>query len=201
MNFDQLGEVWRREAGGAPPRSPAEELAAVRGRAAELARVVRRRDRLETGVSLAMLPFFAWKAATAQHPLSALGAAIIAAACVLIPIRLRLARGRAADPGLPVALALRAELARVRAQERLLGSVAWWYVGPLGLGLLLSTAGSSAPPLSRAAYAAGVVALSGWVLHLNRRAARDELRPVAEEMESWLAAFDETPFDGASDAP
>lgn len=205
MNFDQLGEVWRREAGGAPARSPAEEVAAVRARATELARIVRRRDRIETGTALAMLPVFAWRAATAQHPLAALGAAIIAAACVLIPIRLHAARGGDPDPARPVAVALRAELARIRAQERLLGSVAWWYVGPLALGLLLSTAGGSGPPLSRAAYAASVVALSVWVLRLNRRAAREELRPVAEELEGWLAGLDEPASDeplahGASDA-
>ena len=200
MNFDQLGEVWRRETGGAPARSPAEELAAVRGRAAELARIVRRRDRIETGVALAMLPIFAWKAAASDHPLSVLGAAVIAVACVLIPVRLRMARHRAADPAQPVALALRAELARVRAQERLLGSVAWWYVGPIAVGLLLSTAGGTASPLFKAGYAAVVVAMCAWVLHLNRRAVREEIRPVAEELESWLAGLDEPPSDGASDA-
>ncbi|MET0400588.1 MAG: hypothetical protein ABW277_27610 [Longimicrobiaceae bacterium] len=205
MNFDQLGEVWRREAGGAPGRSPAEEVAAVRARAAELARVVRRRDLLETGAALAILPVFAWRAATAQHPLAAAGAAIIAAACVLIPIRLWAARRGDPDPGQPVAAALRTELARIRAQERLLGSVAWWYVGPISLGLLLSTAGGSGPPLYRAAYAASVVALSAWLLRLNRRAAREELRPVAEELEGWLAGLDEPAADepllnGASDA-
>ncbi len=208
MNFDQLGEVWRREAGGPPARSPAEEVAAVRARAAELARVVRRRDLLETGTALAMLPLFAWRAATAQDPLSAVGAAIIAAACMLIPVRLWAARRGDPDPARPVALALRAELARIRAQERLLGSVAWWYVGPIALGLLLSTAGGSGPPLFRAAYAASVVALSAWVLRLNRRAAREELGPVAEELEGWLASLDETLSDepdetlsdGASDA-
>jgi len=197
MNFDQLGEVWRREASGAPARSPAEEVAAVRARAAELARLVRRRDLAETVTALAMVPVFAWRAATAQHPLAAVGAATIAAACVLIPVRLWAARRGDPDPARPVAAALRAELARIRAQERLLGSVAWWYVGPLALGLLLLTAGGSGPPLYRAAYGASVVALSAWVLRLNQRVAREELRPVAEELESWLAGLD----DPVSDEP
>ena len=200
MNFDRLGEVWRREAGGVPPRSSAEELEAVRARASGLERIVRQRDRIETGVSLAVLPVFAWVAVETPHALSALGAAIIAVACVLIPIRLRMARRRAPDPAQPVALALRAELSRIRAQERLLGSVAWWYLTPLGAGVILFMAGAPVSPLLKAGYTAVVVAFYGWLLHLNLRAVRRDLQPVARELESWLASLDQPSLDGASNA-
>jgi hypothetical protein len=198
MNFDQLAEAWRGDAAAAPARSPAQEVAAVRAKAAELARDVRRRDRLETGVALAMVPFFAWTAVRAPHPLTALGAAIITVALVLIPVRLRMARHRAPEAALPVAWALRAELARVRAQERLLGTVAWWYLGPLGVGYILVKAGGPGSPLSKAAYAAGVVALAGGLLYLNLRAVRRELRPLADELERWLDDLDEPSLDGSS---
>ena len=36
MNFDQLAETWRGDAAEAPARSPAEEVASVRAKAAEL---------------------------------------------------------------------------------------------------------------------------------------------------------------------
>ena len=53
MSLDHLRESWRREALSPPGRKPAEELAAVTERAAELDRAVRRRDRIETAVALA----------------------------------------------------------------------------------------------------------------------------------------------------
>ena len=202
MSLDQLRETWRREALSPPGRKPADELAAVTERAAELDRAVRRRDRIETAVALALLPIFGWVAWATPHPVSAVGAAIVALACVVIPVRLRMARRHRPDPGLPLAQSLRAELDRIRAQERLLGSVAWWYLAPLGAGVILFMAGAPVAPLFKVGYAAVVVAFFGWLLRLNLQAVRRDLRPVARELESWLADLDEpsTAARGA-DAP
>ncbi|HEU4560834.1 MAG TPA: hypothetical protein VFS20_23485 [Longimicrobium sp.] len=205
MNFDQLAEVWRSDDAGTTVRSPADEVAAVRARAAGLARDVRRRDRLETGAALVVFPFFAWIAARAPSPVSAVGAVIVMAACVLIPLRLRRARHGDVDPALPLAWALRAELARVRAQERLLGSVAWWYLAPLGIGVILVRVGAPGPQLHKAAYVVSVVALGAGLLFLNLRAVRREVRPLAAELERWLADLDGSPvhetfLPGAPDA-
>jgi hypothetical protein len=202
MSLDHLRETWRREALSPPGRRPAEELAAVTERAAELDRAVRRRDRIETVVALVLLPIFAWVAVATPHPVSAVGAAIVALACALIPVRLRLARRRRPDPGLPLAQSLRAELDRIRAQERLLGSVAWWYLAPLGAGVILFMAGAPVAPLFKVGYAALVVAFFGWLLHLNLRAVRRDLQPVARDLESWLAGLDEPDTaEGSAEAP
>ena len=198
-DFDSLREVWHRETGHAPARSWAEELHLVRARAERLRRVVRRRDWTETGVAILLFPLFASAAFIMPRALSAVGAAIVAVACVLVPIRLRAARHRAPDPAQPVTHALRAELAEVRAQERLLGSVAWWYVGPLALGVTLFVAGTPVSPPFKAGYAVLVLAAGAWVVHLNRRAVRRDLQPVARELESVLASVDEPSLDGASD--
>jgi hypothetical protein len=102
-----------------------------------------------------------------------------------------MARRRRPDPGLPLAQSLRAELDRIRAQERLLGSVAWWYLAPLGAGVILFMAGAPVAPLFKVGYAAVVVLFFGWLLRLNLEAVRRDLRPVARELESWLAGLDE----------
>jgi hypothetical protein len=198
MNFDQLAEVWRSEAAEAPARSPAEEAAAVRAKAAELERDVRRRDWQETAVALAMVPLFTWWAVRAPNALSALGAAIVAVSCVLIPLRLRAARSPAPDPGLPVAWALKAELARVRAQERLLGSVAWWYLAPLTVGCILFRAGGPESTRYKVAYAAVAVAVAGVILCLNLFVVRHQLRPMADQIQRWLDDLDEPVSDGPS---
>lgn len=200
MNLDSLSAAWRRQAGRAPSRNAQEEIEMVRTRAAELGRIVRRRDRLETVVALLMFPLFLWLAVTTPYRISAVGAAIIAAFCIVIPIRLRLARRAAPDPTQPVAHALRAELQRIHAQERLLGSVAWWYLAPLGAGAILFVLGAPAPAMFRIGYAFFVVIFMGLLLRLNLRAVRHQFRPVAREIEEWLTDLDETSIDGASDA-
>ncbi|HUP23330.1 MAG TPA: hypothetical protein VNB06_10370, partial [Thermoanaerobaculia bacterium] len=129
-------------------------------------------------------------------------AAIVALACVVIPVRLRLPRRRLPDPGLPLAQSLRAELDRIRAQEGLLGSVAWWYLAPLGAGVILFMAGAPVAPLFKVGYAAVVVLFFGWLLRLNLEAVRRDLRPVAHELEGWLADLDEASIaEGGVDVP
>jgi hypothetical protein len=199
VDFESMGETWRRQDSGST-RSPDEELQSVRNRAAELARTVRRRDWIETGVALVLLPLFAWVALRTPHTLSAIGAAIVAAACVLIPIRLKLARRATPDSALPVTQALRVQLSAVHAQQRLLGSVAWWYLGPLGAGVILFALGMPVSPLFKVSYIAAVVALYTWLLRLNLRAVRQVMQPLARQLESWIADFDDSSFDGEPDA-
>lgn len=197
MNFDEIGTVWRSQT--TPAIEPARELDALRGRAARLIRAVHWRDRLETGAALVLLPLFAWALVSAPGTVSAIGAAVLVLACIGIPIRLRMARGRTPDPALPLIDALRAELARVRAQERLLGSVASWYLAPLCIGVILLVGGGTAPAAFRIGYAIVAVAFFGLLLHLNLGAVRRDIRPIAHELETWIAELDDTSAAGDTD--
>jgi hypothetical protein len=142
-----------------------------------------------------MLPLFAFLAVTAASPVSALGAAIVAVACMVIPLRLRRARLGPVDPGRPVAEALRAQLERVRAQERLLGTVAWWYFAPLGTGVLLYVLGGDSSTSFKLVYLVGVAVLYGWLLHMNRRAVETDVRPLATELRRWIEDLDDPDID------
>lgn len=189
MDFDQLSEAWRRQALSSA-ESPAEALALVQRRARELRQVVRMRDRIETGVALVMLPLFGGLAVVARHDLSRAGAVIIAVACALIPLRLRVARKDAVDPGQPLVSQLRLELLQVEAQDRLLSTVFWWYLAPLGIGVILFVGGAVSPFLA-VLYGLVVVTFYGWLLHLNRRAVRTELHPRATELRTWISNLEQ----------
>ena len=117
MEFEQLGESWKQWH-GTTPVAPAEALQQVQQRAGQLRRVVRRRDRVEIGIALLMLPLFGWLAFVGRTEVSQIGAAIIAIACLVIPIRLRAARRAEPDAGQPLLSRLREELAQVEAQQR-----------------------------------------------------------------------------------
>jgi len=187
MNFDAIPDAWR--SAGEPPSDPAAELAGVRARAAALERGVRRRDWLETGAALLLVPIFAWLALTTSSALSAAGAAIVVVAAIMIPIRLRWARRAAPDPTLPVAQLLEAEVTRLRRQERLLMTAAWWYFAPLAAGAVLFVAGTPVPVAMRIGYAVLVAILSIALVGLTRRAARARIHPLIRELEGWLADF------------
>jgi hypothetical protein len=187
VRFEDLGRAWQqRESVDDRPPEPDRQLAAVRDKARVLERTVRRRDLLETSIALLLLPVFAWFAMRASHPLSRLGAAIIAASCVAIPWILRRARRRDPDFGLPVEDFLRLELAFVLRQRRLLLTVPLWYLGPLGVGAVLFFAGGSPSAWITAAYAVGVTAFCAVLWRLNRRAVTAELEPRERELRLWI---------------
>jgi len=193
MEFGDLKDVWRRTVTAGEPTAAGErEVEKMLERARELERGVRRRDRWETGVALALLPVFGWFAYAASDPLARIGGALVALSCVVIPIRLRMARRGAPDPGLPTAEFLRAELARVRAQSRLLGTVLWWYLAPLGLGVVLFFAGGRLPVWVTGLYAAVVAVFFAYLFRLNRRAVAEELGPRERELERLLGALAES---------
>jgi hypothetical protein len=124
------------------------------------------------------------------------GALIVVAGIGFIAYKLfaarRLTMHRAVDPALPVAAALRAELAEVEAQIALLESVAWWYVSPTIGGSILLVAGTrgTAGWLFTLGYAV-FAALLGWgIIALNHRAVRRTLRPKRKEIMALLAQIE-----------
>jgi hypothetical protein len=187
MTLEDLRRAWGRGGGaGAPESDPAGELRAVRARARELEDVVRRRDRRETLVALALLPIFTYFAFQAAGGVTRLGAVILAVSCLAIPLRLRAARRVAVDPSLPVAEFLRLELDLVLRQRRLLLTVPLWYLGPLGVGVILFFAGASRSPWLTALYAAVVIAFFLWLWRLNRTAVVQDLEPREKDLRLWI---------------
>jgi hypothetical protein len=190
MEIEDLRGAWRRQGEEGAAADSSAELRRVRERAEELSKTVARRDRLETLVAVALLPVFAWLAFRTSLPVSKAGAAIIAVACVLIPLRLRWARGSSPDPTLPTTDFLRRERERVQTQARLLRSVLYWYLAPLGIGVVLFVGGSPVAVAWKVAYAVIVTAFFGWVLHLNHRAVATELEPRLRELDLILASLE-----------
>jgi hypothetical protein len=191
-DFERLASGWRDQ-GVRADRDPDRELANVKERAMKLERQIRLRDRLEAGAAMVALPAFIWAAIETPYPISRTGALLIAVACIVIPIRLRLARRPPPDPAAPIATSLRAELVRVRAQEQLLKTVGWWYVGPLAVGLLLLVNGAGAPGWFEIGFSGGATAFLIAVYRANRRVVDQKLVPQANQLESWIASLEDSP--------
>lgn len=186
MEFEQLGGVWRSRAAEPTQETSGELARRIRLRAEQLDLVVRRRDSIETWCALLVCPIFAWVSVVGRFPISRVGAGIIALACLFIPLWLRRARRPIPNPSLPLTEALGLEQLRVSNQVRLLRSVLWWYLIPLGAGVVLFLAGPLGSPRWIALEILAVAAFYGWIYKLNQRAVRVELLPRLRELEAAL---------------
>ncbi len=191
MEFEQLPSLWQKDAGESAV--PAAVLASVEDRARRLARDVRRRDLVESGLALIIAPFFGACVFLGAHPVARIGAAILTVSCLLIPLRLRAARRRfepAPREGSLRAFLL-AERERVRAQAQLLRSVLWWYLLPLGLGVVLLFGGGTRSFALSLGYALLVIAFYAWIYRLNQGVVARELDPRRDQLDTLLAALDQ----------
>lgn len=193
MSIDDMKELWQsQEPRDRPRMSDDEILAFVTRGAAELDRRVRRRDRLEiiaaVVVCLVFLPLL-W----GSPWLTRAGVLLFIAGSAATWLKLRAARRTTAtvDPGAPLVARIAAEREAVGAQVRLLESVLWWYIAPLGLGVILIFTGLAGFNVLSLGYTTAVVLLSVWIFHYNRAAARRELRPRYERLSHLLHEVEE----------
>lgn len=201
MNFDDIGRIWREEGTDDFVRRRIDKLSTVRDKATELDARVRRRDLRETLAAILVIPLCIFWAVRASTPISAIGAVILAITVAIAPFRLRMARRPVGDPTLPAGRAVAVEVARLREQEKLLGSVLVWHLGPAAVGFALFIGGSAlVSPLHKALFLLVDLMGLGLILLLNRRAVHQKIRPLREELESWLSGFEDSSIEGLSDA-
>lgn len=170
-------------------------LALVQAGAQRLDRQIRRRDWRELIASAIVVVGIA--PAILRGPLlTRVGAVVTLGGLVLIALQLwrarRLGGSGASDAALPVAAALRAERQRVNAQIALLESIVWWYVAPLTAGSILMVAGQTVRRGSwfTLGYTVFAVLLGWWVIALNRRVVRRNLRPKRDELTALLTQLE-----------
>jgi hypothetical protein len=190
MNIDESIERWRKSEGegDTPPRpSDAAILEQVRKRSGEFDRTVRARDRRELIAALLVLVVFA-PLAIDWPWLSRIGGAVVLVSAIVMFLRMRRARRLPSEvlADRPIAEVLRAELAYLDGQIRLLETVLWWYVLPLAIGPVLIVAGMRGVSWLTLGYAVIVAAIGWGVYALNRHALRDDLRPRRRAIEVLL---------------
>ncbi len=211
MNFDEVGRVWREEVTGEFRRTRVEDLSSARDRAAKFDADARRKWWTGTVMTIVMVPVYISIVVvliTRGYLVSALGGVILAISIVVWAIEWRKLRGAAPDPTLPVSAAVAAQVARLLARERHLNTLGWRYLTPFVVGYLLVMAGVSVTwpegdpmPLGWRVRSS-IVAIVALVfkVFVSRREARREVRPLREELESWLTDLKDSDLGGMSDA-
>ncbi|MEM8963448.1 MAG: hypothetical protein AAGD38_18340 [Acidobacteriota bacterium] len=172
-------------------------------RARRMHRKIFRRDLLETGIAVLLMPFFGWfgwLALTKQRWVIFAFSVFLVAALVYIPWRLWRERRKLPrpDPNRSVKAYLREERDAMRAQAELLESIWGWYLGPLGvgvIGLYVAVRGLVWQSLAYAAAVAFMYILIGWS---NRAAAKKHYRATVASLDAQLAELENGQHGGES---
>jgi hypothetical protein len=164
-----------------------------------------RRDIVETFAALVVIVSFAAIATRAANWVMWFGCVVIVAVAILIPIVLWLARRR---PVTVISAAsfrdfVDSEIIFLRRQAKLLRTVAWWYIGPIYLGVGLIILGVFGPRDSMfelifaAAFLVGMTALSIYGWWINQSARKKNLEPLLayyQGLRDALESGDESPL-------
>ncbi len=209
MNFDEVGRVWREEVTGEFRRTRVEDLSSARDRAARFDAEARRNFWFGTVLAIVLVPTATLSAimqVSRGYLVATLGLVLITISVVMLVIRWRRLRGAVPDPTLPVSVAVEAQVARLLAWERYKNTVGWWFLGPFVVGYLLVMAGDKVDLAGNPVSFSGVrlsilvTVLSVFLAFYNRRDARLKVRPLREDLESWLADLEDSDLGGLADS-
>ncbi|HXH05294.1 MAG TPA: hypothetical protein VNI83_01770 [Vicinamibacterales bacterium] len=185
MTLEELKVAWQRRPAGPPGATEEGPMKDIVDRLARLRREIRRRDAREWAAALVLVVAFGGGLVLAPTPLARAGAAVMAAAALLVigvlaAIRVQYPRPPA---DAPLADFCRRELAHVDAQIRWMRRVAWWYLAPLLVGMNVFVWATSRTPAAAAVYLAGSLGLAAAVYRLNQRVVERELVPLRRDLE------------------
>jgi len=193
MNDDELKKLWQQQPLRTPDVSPEKLVAAMQKQTSQFRGILNARDFREVAACILVVIIFGFFYFTVYRtPVSRAGALIVIGSSIFIAWKLAYTRRKTppAPPGATVLESLQAELKSVRAQSRLLGSVAWWYLLPLGVGILVCTWGNAhggwADAIGNIIYTVFVIALYVFIYRLNQRARAKQILPLETQLESLV---------------
>ena len=200
MNFEDVGRVWRERETGDFQRRKIESLSTVRGRAARLLDGIHRNGtRIGLLTMVLLVPVAVMGILDSPRPwMAGTGSVILVAWLTRMMVRVRQLGAPRSRTSLPVRAAVESEVSRLRLLEQFWGHYPAWSPLMFLVGEVLAfegfrPEGAERGPMTIGFYIALFV-LVAYTLGARRRDARSKVRPLREELESWLAgleAFDQ----------
>ncbi|MDR3402019.1 MAG: serine hydrolase [Chthoniobacter sp.] len=190
MHDDALKQLWQGQHFEARPALPDDaQIAALKKRMNCFDKTIQWRDYREVAACLFIIVYFGWVLFFQNNSvLTQAGCVVLIASAIFIAWKLVGSKRRLpkAEPNAPVFAAVRVELQKVDNQIGLLKSVAWWYLLPLFVGVMMVCFGTPVSLLSKLGYFVFVLALYVFIYWLNQRAVKNNLRPLKRALEALL---------------
>jgi hypothetical protein len=144
----------------------------------QLKKSIRHRDWREIGVAIMMIPLFGFTAYKIPFMLSKVGAIIIVGWCMLLIVRLVMAKkNKVIMPTESYINYLLKSRAYLQAQKELLDTVLYWYILPSVTGVLLFFMGFGLSTAQRIIFSGVTLGLGIFTYLLNKHAVRKGILP------------------------
>jgi CubicO group peptidase (beta-lactamase class C family) len=189
MHDEALKKLWQEQRFDAPPPVLDEkQIAAMQRKMKKFDRTILWRDWRENIAAIFIALFFGVMFFTGPALMPRIGCVILVLASAFIcwyPMHKKRGVAKTA-PDAPVTEALECELEKVEVQIRLLRSILWWYLLPLGVGVLVFYFGMQPQVSSKIGFFICVTAVYAFIYWLNQRAVEKQLVPLKREIEGLL---------------
>ena len=194
MNLDDLKKDWQSQIKTSQSRDQIKDTLKVLEQNIETTdKQIKRRDRLEIGIAILLIPVWIIGLFFSVSVIQSLGLLVAIAACILIPYKMTKAKQVEQPKDKSVIEYLRSERQKLLQQKDMLDSVFWWYLGPLGLSIGLITLGANVnehgvPVVSSSlvGYLVFVVALYAGIYFMNKKAAKTKFEPLLMDIDSRI---------------
>lgn len=195
MKLDDLKQDWQQAIETeSTPDNLTEMINMIEQQTTKIDKEVKRRDFLEIGTAVIIIPFWIWGLLNSASTMQSIGFVIALAACIYVPYRLISAKKVDAKKSGSVKDFLVQEKQKIQQQKQMLESIVWWYIAPLTVAILLIALGGKVneqgiPQISSSMYwyYASVGLLMVGVYFLNKRAAKNTFAPLLKNIEQRLA--------------
>ena len=200
MNDDALKKLWQEQNFRSSLALPDDaQIAAMKTRMKGFDKTISGRDYGEVAACIFIVGWFGWDLLFRKNsPLTQAGCVVLIVSAVFIAWKLIGSKRRLPklDPDAPLFDAVKVELKKVENQIGLLKSVAWWYLLPLFVGVMMCHWGGRGNVLSKLIYSTVVLAVFAFIYSLNQRAVRNNLVPMKRKLAALLhSAETGEPFD------
>lgn len=187
MELDELKNIWHKQhVRNDMQYSRSEMLMLINNKMISFEQQIKARDRREIGACILVIIIFAIFLYFAPSLLAKLGCGVIIFSAGFIWYKLKSAQnkfvGNHRNPDHTLDEHLKLELNKVKAQKKLLQTVAQWYIAPIGIGLLLFTAGSHWGNMAKIIYMSTVVIFGIAIWWWNQRTVAKRFDPLIEEL-------------------
>jgi hypothetical protein len=189
MHDNQLKALWQQQSVTESKVSPNQVITAMQSKTGLFRRRLERRDLSELIACAGIIIIFTIFYFTVYRTVvSRVGVLMIIGGAIFIGCRIVYARfaNPPAPAGATIVESLRGELNLVREQSRMLRSILWWYLGPLGVGLFLCTWGLRGGVIYKISYSIFVAVLYAFIYRINQRAREKELLPLESELKALI---------------
>lgn len=199
MKLDDLKQNWQQQVVQKNQQTDElkESLSMLEQKIESMEKVIKRRDGLETIIALGLIPVWIIGLFLSASLIQTIGFIVAIISCLYIPYKLRKAKSSEGPKNTSIRAFLENERVKVIQQKRMLESVVWWYLGPLGLAIALITLGANVdeaglPILTtmKTLYLTFVFVLYAGIYFMNKNAANKTYAPMLENIDNKLDALE-----------